>query len=219
VHAIQLQVDDHPLLRVAAFTTTFPAPLGALSTPPAVLNALGLDAPVPLRRDEATRAAVRDLLRHGGYKPTGRGKPASEYLVRAASEGALGPINIAVDTCNSVSLHSGFPISVVDLDRARGPFRISVAPAGASYVFNASGQEIDLGGLLCLHDAAGPCANAVRDAQRTKTGAETRSTLSVIWGCTGFGDRLRDTEQWYRALLAQAGATTERVESPATGNR
>jgi hypothetical protein len=45
------------------------------------------------------RAAVRDMLRPGGCKPTGRGKPASEYLVRAASEGQLAPINLAVDAC------------------------------------------------------------------------------------------------------------------------
>jgi DNA/RNA-binding domain of Phe-tRNA-synthetase-like protein len=208
---IVIEVDDHPLLRVAAFTTAFPAPLGALPATPPVLDALGLDAAAPLQRDEATRAAVRDLLRHGGYKPTGRGKPASEYLVRAATEGALGSINAAVDACNAVSLHSGFPISVVDLDRAHRPFRIAIAPAGASYVFNAAGQEIDLAGLLCLYDAAGPCANAVRDAQRTKTTADTRSTLSVIWGCAGFEERLKETEHWYRALLASAGATTERV--------
>ena len=208
---IVIEVDDHPLLRVAAFTTAFPAPLGALPATPPVLDALGLDAAAPLQRDEATRAAVRDLLRHGGYKPTGRGKPASEYLVRAATEGALGSINAAVDACNAVSLHSGFPISVVDLDRAHRPFRIAIAPAGASYVFNAAGQEIDLAGLLCLYDAAGPCANAVRDAQRTKTTADTRSTLSVIWGCAGFEERLKETVHWYRALLASAGATTERV--------
>jgi DNA/RNA-binding domain of Phe-tRNA-synthetase-like protein len=153
------------------------------------------------------------MLRAGGYKPTGRGKPASEYLVRAATEGALGPINAAVDACNAVSLHSGFPISVVDLDRARGPFRIATAPAGASYVFNASGQEIDLAGLLCLFDSEGPCANAVRDAQRTKTTADTRRTLSVIWGCAGFEERLAETERWYRALLAQSGAMTEHVQA------
>ncbi len=209
--AIGLDVEDHPLLRVAAFTTAFPAALGALSTPPTVLEALKLDAAAPLERNEETRAAVRDMLRHGGYKPTGRGKPASEYLVRAASEGALGSINPAVDVCNAVSLHSGFPISVVDLDRAHGPFRIAIAPDGASYVFNASGQEIDLAGLLCLFDAAGPCANAVRDAQRTKTSADTRSTLSVIWGCAAFEERLDETKRWYRALLAQVGATTEHV--------
>jgi DNA/RNA-binding domain of Phe-tRNA-synthetase-like protein len=212
VSTTRLAVEHHPLLRVAAFSTAFTAPLGEVPTPPSIVDALRLDAAAPLARNEALRAAVRDMLRHGGYKPTGRGKPASEYLVRAASEGALGSINAAVDACNAVSLHSGFPISVVDLDRARGPFHIATAPAGASYVFNASGQEIDLGGLVCLYDADGPCANAVRDSQRTKTNAETRSTLSVIWGCAGFEARLDAAEEWYRALLAEAGATTERVD-------
>ena len=209
---IQLHVDSHPLLRAAAFTTTFPAPLGELSTPPDVADALRLDAPAPLARDEVVRAAVRDMLRHGGYKPTGRGKPASEYLVRAASEGALGPINLAVDACNAVSLQSGLPISVVDLDRARAPFRIGIAPAGTSYVFNDSGQEIDLEGLVCLYDADGPVGNAVRDSQRTKTRAETRRTLSIIWGCAGFEERVRQAERWYREVLEQAGARTEGAE-------
>jgi DNA/RNA-binding domain of Phe-tRNA-synthetase-like protein len=203
-----LHVEPHPLLRVAAFVTELPAPLGDLPTPPAVLDLLRIDAAAPLARDEALRADVRDLLRHGGYKPTGRGKPASEYLVRAATEGALGSINLVVDACNAASLHSGFPISVVDLDRARAHFHVAIAPAGASYVFNASGQEIDLGGLLCLFDADGPCANAVRDAQRTKTRAETRRTLSVIWGCTGHEARLAETERWYRSLLESSGART-----------
>jgi DNA/RNA-binding domain of Phe-tRNA-synthetase-like protein len=203
-----LAVDPHPLLRVAAFETTFPSPLGALGTPPEVLALLRPDADAPLARDEGVRAAVRDLLRVGGYKPTGRGKPASEYLVRAATEGALGSINAAVDACNAASLHSGFPVSVVDLDRAAPPFRVGVAPAGASYVFNASGQEIDLAGLLCLFDAAGPCANAVRDAQRTKTTAGSTRTLSVVWGCAGYEARLAATARWYRDLLASLGATT-----------
>jgi DNA/RNA-binding domain of Phe-tRNA-synthetase-like protein len=211
VTVLQLRVEPHPLLRIAAFTTTFPAPLGALPTPPTVLDALRLDAPAPIARDEPTRGAVRDLLRAGGYKPTGRGKPASEYLVRAASESALGTINVAVDVCNAVSLHSGLPISVVDLGRARAPFRIAVAPDGASYVFNASGQEIDLAGLLCLFDAEGPCANAGRDAQRTKTRGETRETLSVLWGFAGGEERLEAAERWYRELLGGLGATTERV--------
>jgi len=206
-----VRVDPHPLLRVAVFTTSFPISLGDLATPPELTQGLRLDAPARLQRDEAVRGAVRDLLRHGGYKPTGRGKPASEYLVRAATEGALGPINAAVDACNVVSLHSGLPISVVDLERTTVPFRIGVAPEGTAYVFNASGQEIDVGGLLCLFDAEGPCANAVRDSQRTKTRAETRSTLSVVWGCAGFEERLAVADQWYRELLGTLGATTEPV--------
>ncbi|MET0397801.1 MAG: phenylalanine--tRNA ligase beta subunit-related protein [Longimicrobiaceae bacterium] len=206
---IAIQVEEHPLLRVAAFTTRFPAPLGDLATPHEVLRLLDADAPAPLARDEAVRAAVRDLLRWGGYKPTGRGKPASEYLVRAAGEGALGSINPAVDACNAVSLHAGLPVSVVDLALARPPFRVALAPAGASYVFNAAGQEIDLGGLLCLWDADGPCANAVRDSQRTKTRPGTTDTLSVVWGSAGHEDRLRDATAWYRELLERAGARTE----------
>ena len=206
--APQLTIDPHPLLHAAAFTTRFPAPLGALETPAAVLGLLRLDAEAPLRSDDAVRGAVRDLLRHGGYKPTGRGKPASEYLLRAAGDGTLGPINPAVDACNAVSLHSGLPISVVDLARARGPFRIGLAPEGARYVFNASGQEIDVAGLLCLFDADGPCANAVRDAQRTKTTPETTETLSVLWGTAGDPARVRAAERWYRELLEAAGAVT-----------
>ena len=172
---------------------------------------LTLDAEAPLSRDEAVRLAVRDMLRAGGYKPTGRGKPASEYLVRAAGDGLLGRINPAVDACNVVSLHSGLPISAVDLDKATPPYRVSLGEAGSRYVFNASGQEIDVEGLLCLHDALGPCANAVKDAQRTKTGDDTRRTLSLVWGVQFDRSRTRDTLRWYRSLLERLGAVTAEV--------
>lgn len=208
-----IPLPEHPLLRVAAFTTRFPAPLGELDTPDELRRLLDLDADAPLRRDEEVRAAIRDLLRQGGYKPTGRGKPASEYLVRAAGDGALGSINLAVDACNAVSLHSGIPISVVDLDLARPPLHVALAPPGSSYVFNPTGQEIDLGGLICLFDATGACANAVRDAQRTKTRPETRRTLSVLWGHVEHEARLREAAAWYRSLLESAGAHTETLET------
>ena len=116
-----------------------------------------------------------------------------------------------MDVCNIVSLHSGLPISVVDLGCTREPFRVGVAPPGASYVFNASGQSIDLGGLLCLFDAEGPCANAVKDAQRTKTGPETRGTLSLIWGSVQLPGRAAQAEAWYRALLSEQGTSTEAI--------
>lgn len=203
-----IPAEEHPLLRFGAFVTEFAAPLGP--SPDWLVALLALDADgAPLAREEEARAAVRDLLRHGGYKPTGRGKPASEYLVRAAGQGKLGPINVAVDACNVVSLHSGLPISVIDADRAAPPYRIGIAPGGARYVFNASGQEIDLSGLLCLFDAAGPCANAVKDSQRTKTDATTRRTVSVVWGCVGHEDRLGRAVGWYRELLERAGARTD----------
>lgn len=203
-----LTVDPHPLLDLQAFITTLPQPLGDLRSPPSLLELLNLEAKAPLSSDDAVREAVRALLRQGGFKPTGRSKPAAEYLIKAVRDQLLSSINLVVDVCNVVSLHSGLPISVIDLDRSQGPYRVGVAPAGTSYVFNASGQTIDVGGLLCVFDAAGPCANAVKDAQRTKTTAETRGTLSVVWGTLALPGRAEQTALWYRELLEQNGAST-----------
>lgn len=198
---LKLSVDAHPLLYARAFVTVFPSALGETQKSDELVGLLSLSAPAPLKSDELVRSQIRDLLRHGGYKPTGRGKPSSEYLIRAVSEGALSSINVAVDACNVVSLHSGLPISVVDLDRASPPFRIGIAPKDTRYVFNASGQVIDVEGLLCLFDAIGPCANGVKDAQRTKTQSDTRKTLSVLWGARALAERTEKAEQWYRHLL------------------
>jgi DNA/RNA-binding domain of Phe-tRNA-synthetase-like protein len=205
-------VDPHPLLDAIVFRATFPAPLGELTVPPALAGALRGDPAAPLQSSDEVRGHVRDLLRHGGYKPTGRGKPASEYLVRASADGALGSINVAVDLCNVVSLHAGLPISVIDLARAEAPLRIGIADPGTTYVFNASGQTIDLGGLLCLFDASGPCANAVKDAQRTKTSAETRETLTVIWGTRALPGRSQRAMDYYADLMAQVNVSHEPVE-------
>jgi DNA/RNA-binding domain of Phe-tRNA-synthetase-like protein len=210
--SLVITVETHPLLRVGAFVTEFPAPLSESASPDWLVALLKHGADAPFHSDDALRAAVRDLLRHGGYKPTGRGKPASEYLIRAASDGSLGSINLAVDACNVTSLHSGLPISVVDLELAHEPFRVAIAREGEKYIFNSANQEIDLAGLLCLYDEEGPCANAVKDSQRTKTRGETRHALSIIWGCAGYEARLEDAVGWYRDLLTRAGASTTLVE-------
>src|SRR5205807_656365 len=206
-----LTVDPHPLLDLRAFITIFPRPLAEMPSPPQLQQLLSLEAPAPLRSDDRVRERVRDLLRHGGFKPTGRSKPASEYLIKAVKEGLLTPINVTVDVCNIVSLHSGLPISVVDLERCRPPLRVAIAGPETSYVFNATGQSIDLAGLVCLFDADGPCANAVKDAQRTKTGPDTTRTLSLIWGTTALPGRTETAGAWYRRLLEDCGATTELV--------
>lgn len=213
-----LTAPAHPLLDAAAFTATWPRPLAELSSPPSLLAWQSHDAPPaapPVRADDTVRAAVRDLLRHGGFKPTGRSKPASEYLVKAVQEGRLGPsagINAAVDACNVASLHSGLPISVVDLDLAAAPWSLRLGLPGTSYVFNPSGQVLDVGGLLVLCDAAGPCGSPVKDSQRTKTHDGTLRTLSVIWGTRTLPGHTAATVAWYRDLLHGVGATTEALE-------
>lgn len=202
-----IRVESHPLLVARALQSVFPA--GLSGPAPEWLGALfAANAPAPVASSDELRSAVRDMLRQAGYKPTGRGKPASEYLRKIAVEPGLGSINVAVDVCNVISLHSGFPISVVDMDRARAPYSIQVPRAAQEYVFNASGQSIDIEGLLCLFDAEGPCANAVKDSQRTKTHEGTTRTLSIVWGVRGHEDALERACAWYRELLTRSGATS-----------
>jgi DNA/RNA-binding domain of Phe-tRNA-synthetase-like protein len=193
-----IEIAAHPLLDPGVFVTRFARPLGELAP-------ITVDAAAPRSSDEHVRTAVRDLLRHGGFKPAGRSKPASEYL---AGTVAFPRINAAVDACNFISLHSGLPISVVDLDLLDGALAIRIARPGTSYVFNPSGQTIDASGLVCLFDALGPTGTPVKDAQRTKTHAGTRATLSIVWGTTALPGRTATATRWYRELVAAIPGAT-----------
>ena len=208
---LTIAIAPHPLLELGAFVTKFAQPLGELTAP---FEAAGVQPPFTANESgrEAVRAGIRQLLRHGGFKPAGRSKPASEYLVSAHSEGRFPTINAAVDACNIASLWSGLPISLIDLDRVVGAVSVSICPAGTSYVFNPSGQVIDASGLLAVFDAEGPTGTPVKDAQRTKTHDATRTTLSIVWGSNQLPGRTRETTSWYRQLVAQIpGATLEDV--------
>ena len=204
---MKIEIVPYPGLAVHTVAATFTQALGALPTPAWLLLLLRIGAPAPVATSEGVRAAVRDLLRLHGYRPTGRGKPSAEYLIAAVGEGKLGSINAAVDAGNVVSLHSGLPISVVDLDRCRGAVRVAVPPAGSSYVFNRSGQTIDVGGLVSLCDDEGPCANAVKDAQRTKTSPETTRVLAIVWGaCTPDARHAPATAAWLGEVFTRLAA-------------
>ena len=203
-----LEIAEHPLLALGWFIAEFPGPLAEHPSPEWLVAKLALDVETPFAPpDDTVKKAVRDLLRHGGFKPSGRSKPASEFLVRAATREQLSSINLPVDLCNVASLHSGVPISVVDYERLELPCSVGIAPPGSSYVFNPSGQEIRLDGLLCLADATGPCANPVKDSQRTKTHPGTSKTLCLVWGTSTLAERSAATLAWYRELHERAGAT------------
>ncbi len=138
--------------------------------------------------EEAVRRAARDLLRNGRYKPTGRGKPASEYLVRAAQQDAYSfpRINAPVDVSNYVSLKTLLPVSVWDLDRAGAVgFRFRLGRAGEAYVFNEGGQEIRLDDLVVgcrlVGDGDAPIVNPVKDSLATKTTDATRRVAACVY--------------------------------------
>ena len=131
------------------------------------------------------KSAVRNMLRFGSYKPAGRSKPSSEYLLAAALEGSFPLVNGPVDANNAVSLESGYPASIFDLELCGANLLLRRGLPGESYVFNPSGQIIDLKDLLCVCRAEGeswlPCGNPVKDAMATKTRESTRSVAAVIY--------------------------------------
>lgn len=159
-----------------------------------LLQALLAQRQHPLSATEETiRQAVRDLLRHGRYRPTGRGKPASEYLLRSVQPSPDAPgfprINALVDVCNYLSLRTLLPISLWDLDRAATHrFIFRRGHAGEAYRFNEGGQDIALEDLLlgCGYypdqsPQGIPLVNPVRDSLATKTRADTRRVAACVY--------------------------------------
>jgi DNA/RNA-binding domain of Phe-tRNA-synthetase-like protein len=149
--------------------------------------------------DEAVRTSVRDMLRNGRYKPTGRSKPASEYLLRSAGEpGGNGfpRINGPVDVCNYISLKYLIPVSLWDLDLAgTDQFRFRLGHPGETYVFNTGGQEIALQDLIVgcriVGDGDEPIVTPVKDSLATKTTAQTTRVAACIYAPAGLFDRDR----------------------------
>jgi hypothetical protein len=133
----------------------------------------------------ARKAAIRGMLRYKTYKPSGRSKPSSEYLLTAALLNEFPLINGPVDINNAVSLEYGYPASVFDLDLCGSSLLLRRGVSGESYVFNPSGQCIDLEDLLCVCRRDGqqwtPCGNPVKDSMATKTNESTRNIAAVIY--------------------------------------
>lgn len=172
--------------------------------------------------EEALRQEVRDMLRNGRYKPTGRGKPASEYLVRCAREAEEAPvphdafprISSPVDCCNFISLQYLLPISLWDVDRAQSEHYVfRLGRAGESYVFNEGGQPIDLEDLVvgCRSASADvpgePIVNPIKDSMATKTVGETSNVAAVIYAPVSVSpERLQTACEQFAALLAGCGS-------------
>ena len=159
---------------------------------------------------EELKKSVRDVLRTRGYKPAGRGKPASEYLAGVARKGEFPTINALVDINNLVSLESGLPISMLDRGRFEGPPHLRHGEDGERYVFNHAGQEIDLRGLLVVCDGDVPRGTPVKDSMATKVGETTTEVLAVIYGTAKVlgADAMAELTLRFAGLLQiHAGAT------------
>lgn len=179
-----------PCMPVLIWADRISAPIADQGLPPflpeivARAHALG-DAFWPAGLKER----VRDMLRHGRYKPAGRGKPASEFLLASAIAGEFPAINGPVDVNNAVSLESGYPGSIFDAALTGERLLLRRGLAGESYVFNPSGQRINLEDLLLVcrsaDDGWAPCGNPVKDAMSSKVNGSTRSLLAILFAPAG----------------------------------
>lgn len=135
---------------------------------------------------ETRRQSVRELLRTGGFKPSGRSKPAQEYLLRCVTDGqGLPRINPAVDCLNVFSLEIGLPISMLSLDRFSEQLVLRYGSTGESYIFNSANQTLDLSGLIsiCGGDQGDtPLGTPVKDSMAGKITRETPNVAIVIYG-------------------------------------
>src|SRR4030042_6779526 len=97
---------------------------------------------------EEFERGLRGMLRRGGFKPSGRNRPASEYLLRdLAATHEFHFINNLVDINNLLSLRHFLPMSVLDADGFTGELHLRLGYEKERYVFNPSGQDFDLSGL------------------------------------------------------------------------
>ena len=159
----------------------------------------------------AVKEAVRRMLRNGGFRPSGRNKPASEYLAQAAREGRFPRINNLVDVNNLVSLEHGLPISLLDLDALTDDVELRSGREGEKYVFNSAGQEIDLAGLVCACRVEGPASvplgNPVKDSMEGKIKDGTSGVVGVIYGTMAVTNeaKMRVVVEHFGQLLTQFG--------------
>ncbi len=155
---------------------------------------------------EHARVAVRKLLKHGGFSPTGRNRPAQELLVRDLQErGGFHLINNVVDVNNLVSLETLVPISVFDVDKSGEEIEVRLGEPGESYVFNASGHVLDVKRLLVCARAGGePIGSPIKDSAATKVFEGASRYLGVMYAPAALldGAGLRDAVHLFASLLA-----------------
>jgi len=183
---LDMSLDPTPVLPALIWAEGINPPCATSDVPPFLADAItaakeaGEDyVPAELR------ARVRKMLRYGKYHASGRGKPASEFLLRAALGNTFPLVNEPVDVNNAISLASGLPGSIFDTGISGAHLLVRRGMPGEAYVFNNSGQRIDLQDLLLICRRKGddwePCGNPVKDAMTTKIHADTRNVVAVLY--------------------------------------
>ncbi len=168
--------------------------------------------------EDQLREGSRDILRNGKYRPTGRGKPASEYLLREAIAGQFPRINAMVDINNYISLKYMVPISLWDVELAKTKsYCFRLGKPGESYIFNATGQILDLEDLVCgvaiQNGTEQPIVTPVKDSLATKTTDQSRHVVYAVYYSMRKGSKAH-----LEALLAETQELLEEIQAVVVEN-
>ncbi|MCC6510232.1 MAG: hypothetical protein IT423_14095 [Pirellulaceae bacterium] len=139
-----------------------------------------------LPASEKLRVAVRQMLKFGKFKASGRSKPAQEYLMRCAlEEGSLPRINGPVDVLNTCSLAGGLPISLLSLAKCSRSLHVRRGTEGEGYVFNSIGQVLDVQDLVVTCDASDstsrPVGSPIKDSLAGKIESDDTALVAIIY--------------------------------------
>ncbi len=163
---------------------------------------------------DSLQKGIRSLLKAYGFHPSGRNRPASEFLVKdVQGRGAFNPINNLVDINNHLSLTTNLPISIFDLDKTGGNLCLRLGLDEEKYIFNREGQEISLRNLIVVARSGGDLqavGSPVKDSHATKISDSTRRILGVVYTSktiTPEGDLARNMDEFALLITEQAKAT------------
>jgi hypothetical protein len=169
---------------------------------------------------EERRRSIRTLMKLGGFSATGRNRPAHELLINDLKErGGFHYINNIADANNVVSLESLLPISVFDCARLAGRLWVRVGREGEGYVFNQSGQWLDVKRCICC--CAGeepdgvPVGTPVKDSMATKIFPGAAHFLGVIYASAELWSReevLAHTQRFAELMASESGGRVTRVD-------
>jgi DNA/RNA-binding domain of Phe-tRNA-synthetase-like protein len=159
---------------------------------------------------------IRGLLKGFGFHPSGRNRPASEYLFKdLRNRKEFNHINNVVDINNHISLKYHLPISALDLNKAGYHLCLRLGMENEKYVFNAEGQILSLKKLLLIARNNGAAIGSpVKDSQETKIFTSTENVVFFIYTSANITseDKLQDILNEFSDLLKKE-AEAEYIET------
>ncbi len=163
------------------------------------------------------RKGIRSLLKTFGFHPSGRSRPASEFLVKdLINRKQFNSINNIVDINNHLSLKSHLPISVLDQDKTGIELCIRTGLPDENYIFNREGQLLTLRNLILVADQnplKGAYGSPVKDSQATKIFEDAKNVVGFVYTSANITpvDELELLLEEFSDLLIKQGKA-EKVE-------